>query len=366
MAPKQLAEDQEKAQKSFQVARADFANKTALKSVSVDQSEKIEFVEDPNRSSLSSQLELRSMSDAVAGSAPQALETISDEGLAINRFGIIKPDLGTSENSLAETYSSFTINDRSAAADYHLAFLSDSGSISGITQPGNDGSEEAARTTPIFSGKLLDGSVSGIFNQYGLLCKLVAMRDGQHLPESTAPRPPSVFKDDPRIFLNVNAPWSAFICGSQGSGKSYTLSCILENCLIPSGLGQLPNPLAAIVFHYDSFTSYGSRQLCEAAYLCSSGVPVTVLVSPTNFWRMKQMYENLPLSSSSMRKPKVVSMKFQNTHLDVTRMMSMMAVSDKDGPIPLYIEVWIKPNPILVNLILIVNRSSSVSYEKWQ
>lgn len=38
-------------------------------------------------------------------------------------------------------------------------------------------------------------------------------------------------------------------------------------------------------------------------------------------------------------------MKFQDKHLDVTRMMSMMAVSDKDGPISLYIEVWIKSNP---------------------
>lgn len=127
----------------------------------------------------------------------------------------------------------------------------------------------------------------------------------------------------------MNAPWSTFICGSQGSGKSYTLSCILENCLIPSGLGLLPSPLATIVFHYDTFTSYGSRQLCEAAYLCSSGVPVKVLVSPKFFWRMKQIYENLPPSSPSSRKPEVVPMKFQYKHLDVGPMMNMMAVSGK-------------------------------------
>lgn len=143
----------------------------------------------------------------------------------------------------------------------------------------------------------------------------------------------------------MNAPWSTFICGSQGSGKSYTLSCILENCLIPSGLGQLPSPLAAIVFHYDNFTSYGSSQICEAAYLCSSDVPVKALVSPTNFWRMKQMYENLPLSSTTCRRPEIIPLKFQDKHLDVTRMMSMMAVSDRDGPIPLYIEVCVKSNP---------------------
>lgn len=283
----------------------------------------MELVEDPYQSSLSRQLELSSTPDAVAN--------VLDEPWA-------------DEHSLAKAYSSFAINERPAAFDYQLEFLSDSGSKSNVTQPCNNGSGEAARTTPLFSGKVLDRSKLGTFNQYGLLCKVVATRESQHLPESTTPKLPRIFSDDPRIFLNVNAPWSTFICGSQGSGKSYTLSCILENCLIPSRLGQLPSPLAAIVFHYDTFTSYGSRQLCEAAYLCSSGVPVKVLVSPTNFWRMKQTYENIPLSSPSSRKPEVVPMKFQDKHLNVTRMMSMMAVSDKDGPIPLYIEVWNKSN----------------------
>ena len=264
--------------------------------------------------------------------APQAPVTVSDE-------------LGACEQSLAKAYSSFKINDRPAIFDYQLTFLSGSDSEFNVTQLCDNGSVEAARTTPLFSGKMLDGSKLGTFNQYGLLCKTLAMRGSQHLPESTTPKLARVCDYDPRIFLNVNAPWSTFICGSQGSGKSYSLSCILENCLIPSGLGQLPSPLAAIVFHYDTFTSYGSRQLCEAAYLCSSGVPVQVLVSPTNFWRMKQTYENFPLLSPNSRKPEVVPMKFQDKHLDVTRMMSMMAVGDEDAPIPLYIEVWIKSNP---------------------
>ena len=291
----------------------------------------MELVKDPYRSLSSYQLELSSTPHAVTTSttqAPQAPITVTDE-------------LRARENSLAKAYSSFTINDGPTALDYQLAFLTDPGSESNVTQSCDNGSVEAARNTPLFSGKVLDGSKSEMFNQYGLLCQAIATRKSQHLPESTTPQLPRICNHDPRIFLNVNAPWSTFICGSQGSGKSYTLSCILENCLIPSGLGQLPSPLAAIVFHYDAFTSYGSRQLCEAAYLCSSGVPVTVLVSPTNFWRMKQMYENLPLSSPSSRTPEVVPMKFQDKHLDVTRMMSMMAVSDKDGPIPLYIEVWI-------------------------
>jgi len=337
VAPKQLAANQAKAKKTFHIVRADFSRQAASKQALEDRPKEVKLVDDPYRSLLSCQLELSSTPDAVASSttqAPQAPVTVPGE-------------LWACEHSLAKAYSSFTINDRPAAFDYQLAYLSDSGSKSNVTQLRDNGSVEAARTTPLFSGKVLDGSKLGTFNQYGLLCKAVATRKSQHLPESTTPKLPRVYNDDPRIFLNVNAPWSTFICGSQGSGKSYTLSCILENCLIPSGLGQLPSPLAAIVFHYDTFTSYGSRQLCEAAYLCSSGVPVKVLVSPTNFWRMKQTYENLPLSSPSSRKPEVVPMKFQDKHLDVTRMMSMMAVSDKDGPIPLYIEVWIKSNASL-------------------
>ena len=54
------------------------------------------------------------------------------------------------------------------------------------------------------------------------------------------------------------------------------------------------------------------------------------------------MYENLPLSSPTSQKPEVVPMKFLDKHLDVTRIKNMMAVSDKDGPVPLYIEVWAK------------------------
>ena len=145
--------------------------------------------------------------------------------------------------------------------------------------------------------------------------------------------------DDRRLFLNVNAPWSAFICGSQGSEKSHTLSCMLENSLIASDLGKLPDPLAAMVFHYDKFTSYSSSQICEAAYLCSSGIPVKVLVSPSNFWRMRNAYANLPGIPSGCKKPTVVPLLLKEKHLGVERMMSLMAVSEKDGPTPLYIEV---------------------------
>lgn len=93
---------------------------------------------------------------------------------------------------------------------------------------------------------------------------------------------------DPRIFHNVTAPSSVFICGSQGSGKSHTLSCLLENCLIPSNAGVLPRPLTGVVFHYDTFSSDTGGSPCEAAYLSSSpDVAVGVLCAPTNVQTIK-------------------------------------------------------------------------------
>lgn len=95
-------------------------------------------------------------------------------------------------------------------------------------------------------------------------------------------------KVDPRIFHNVSAPSSIFICGSQGSGKSHTLSCLLENCLIPSAAGVLPKPLTGVVFHFDTFSSDTGGSPCEAAYLSSSlHVRVRVLCAPTNIQAIK-------------------------------------------------------------------------------
>lgn len=109
------------------------------------------------------------------------------------------------------------------------------------------------------------------------------------------------------IYTNTNAPWSAFICGSKGGGKSHTLSCLPENALLSTGpAAVLTNPLAGLVFHYDNFTSHSSSQLCEAAYLCSQGVPVRVLVSPSNIWAMEKIYHNLPGFPKGCPKPQVI------------------------------------------------------------
>ena len=78
----------------------------------------------------------------------------------------------------------------------------------------NDNIEDAV----IFSANVLKTSDQSLFPQYSLLgeCRLA----GQ---SSLGPASPN----DRRLFHNTNIPFSAFICGLQGSGKSHTLSCLL-------------------------------------------------------------------------------------------------------------------------------------------
>lgn len=162
--------------------------------------------------------------------------------------------------------------------DYHLNLLRPG--------PTQQGFQEVA-TAPIFTMPVLEHAeavaarhFSPAFPQYGLLAGLAdAIRE-----DSKCEGPGHQFGQDPRIFFNIAAPSSTFICGSQGSGKSHTLSCLLENCLIPSDANRLPRPLTGLVFHYDTFISDVGGSPCEAAFLSSDPkIKVRVLCSPTNF-----------------------------------------------------------------------------------
>lgn len=123
-----------------------------------------------------------------------------------------------------------------------------------------------------------------------------------------------------RLFLNTNAPFSAFVCGVQGSGKSHTTSCIMENCLVPTDdLGVLRKPLSALVFSYGSFTGDGlGFNISEAAFLGASnpkfGIAhvkkINVLVCETNFAKMRAIYERLP-------NVKVTCFKLDPKNLDI-------------------------------------------------
>lgn len=139
------------------------------------------------------------------------------------------------------------------------------------------------------------------------------------------------------IFLNTDAPWSAFICGSQGSGKSHTLSCILENCLYKdSQIGKLPAPLGGIVFHYNS---QGQGEVCEVAYLASLGVKVRVLVSETNYKTLQAAYAAIPKASENLE---VHELLLRPEDLNAGRLRELMAFGENDGT-PLYKAVRLPP-----------------------
>ena len=68
------------------------------------------------------------------------------------------------------------------------------------------------------------------------------------------------------VYLNVNEPFCLVATGVQGSGKSHTVSVVLENCLLPfpvpyaSPIVALHRPMAALVLHYDQ----SETNVCEA------------------------------------------------------------------------------------------------------
>ena len=72
------------------------------------------------------------------------------------------------------------------------------------------------RDAVIFQTEVLKRYDSRLLPQYGLLGSICPTKES-----------PVTAITDPRLFLNTNVPFSAFICGLQGSGKSHTISCLL-------------------------------------------------------------------------------------------------------------------------------------------
>ncbi|AEO64963.1 uncharacterized protein THITE_2111371 [Thermothielavioides terrestris NRRL 8126] len=182
------------------------------------------------------------------------------------------------------------------------------------------------KTTPIFteSVRKYARSLSGAnaeqpFSQYGLLAGDITGSAN----EGSA---------DPRLFWNIAAPSSFFICGSQGSGKSHTLSCLLENALAPCKANVLPRPLTGILFHYDTFISDSGGSPCEAAWLSTNpDIKVRVLCPPTNIRTMQRLYGKFP-------NIKVEELRLNETDLNTKRMLDLMAVTT-GGNLPLYLHV---------------------------
>ena len=213
------------------------------------------------------------------------------------------------------------------------------------------GAGEQLRTTPLIALKVKDTSEArhkaSMFPQYAFL--------GCRVPEPCSPEditaPPtptgvqsifgvsSAVQGEPEpepILLNTNTPWSAFICGSQGSGKSYTLSAMIESCLYPSAeIGKLPKPLAGVVFHNSTVSMHN---ICEAAHLVSLGVKVNVLVSRSNFHSLSTIYKSA-VGEKHEKFLNIQPLVLQSQHLTAERMHRLMAFQEGETTIPLYMEV---------------------------
>ncbi|KIJ70249.1 hypothetical protein HYDPIDRAFT_172121 [Hydnomerulius pinastri MD-312] len=142
---------------------------------------------------------------------------------------------------------------------------------------------------------------------------------------------------DPRLYINTNAPFSAVVCGVQGSGKSHTVSILLESMFIPNlrPIGSLQKPLSGLVLHFGE--GGPSARPSEAAWVGTTDIPgvqtpkVKVYVSRSSLNTMTAVYA--PLGGKVTVEP----LLFQKNELDAQAFLSMMAVGSSESA-PLYIQ----------------------------
>ncbi|KAG9557834.1 hypothetical protein KCU71_g13991, partial [Aureobasidium melanogenum] len=209
------------------------------------------------------------------------------------------------------------------------------------------GADEQLRTTPLVSLTVKETAEANakfpMFPQYAFLGCRVPETSSSNEENSTSSTVHGMFSsttsvdEEPEpVLLNTNSPWSAFICGSQGSGKSYTLSAIIENCLYASPvIGRLPKPLAGVVFHNNTASAHN---VCEAAQLVSLGVKVNVLVSRSNYHALSAIYKNA-VGSKYEKLLNVQPLVLQSHHITAERMHRLMAFAESETAVPLYMEV---------------------------
>jgi hypothetical protein len=81
------------------------------------------------------------------------------------------------------------------------------------------------------------GATPSVNLEHAVLVSAALEEAGHTLPSQFAlmgklnTAPNAEIPADPRVVLNTNVPFSAFICGLQGSGKSHTTSCIIGTSL---------------------------------------------------------------------------------------------------------------------------------------
>ncbi|KAH7101553.1 hypothetical protein BKA62DRAFT_703329 [Auriculariales sp. MPI-PUGE-AT-0066] len=163
---------------------------------------------------------------------------------------------------------------------------------------------------------------------------------GQHHERITAPLlgllGMSGDNDSELVYVNSNTPSSGVVCGVQGSGKSHTVSCILENALlVDDRLATSQNHLQDF-FHFDE--EDGDRA-CEAAYLGTSlddsdngghGRRITVLASAINIANRQRTY-------GSLKNVNVQPLLLGEADITAHRLLALMGWSEENADkLPLY------------------------------
>ena len=162
--------------------------------------------------------------------------------------------------------------------------------------------------------------------------------------------------EDEPIYLNTHQPFCLATIGVQGAGKSHTLSCVLESCLLynaPQEAIRLKNPMTALVLHYDQSTT----SICEAAGLLTpspnlpagyskAAVPrekATILVSPTFYKQRKDFYGDYcnvrPLlfrwkSLTADHIKRIMGIKSSDNQLYVSSFMTLLRRYQRQAVIP--------------------------------
>lgn len=142
-------------------------------------------------------------------------------------------------------------------------------------------------------------------------------------------------------FLNTGEPFCAVVVGVQGSGKSHTTSCIIENCMLElEPVSKISKPISTLVFHYDS----DPTNFCESSTLAIpflreqfDGVyypyvkKLTILASPSFYKQRKEFY-------SGIANCQVIPLLFRWRDLNAHHLRSLMQLEIHEN-MPLYMGV---------------------------
>lgn len=141
--------------------------------------------------------------------------------------------------------------------------------------------------------------------------------------------------------MKTNAPFCLLAIGVQGSGKSHTLSIVMENSVFhcPPVTNAQPSS-SVLVFHYDSDEQNHSEAItltrpndigCELNATMGNRQMV-ILVSPSYFVQRQRFY-------SKWQHIQVKPLLFRWEDLTATHIKQMMRVSEEAGEMPLYMSV---------------------------